>query len=145
MTPNPTCAYTPNKQGGVTVGSTWQQGDRWFVGFWDEGKQRKVGYYKGEKMYSPKTADKCLSLIQSRKEDALAGKCQFRMEEFNGQGWTDVVEYYEDWMSEVIEPKRKPATIKGYWSYYRNWIRPFFTRHSIRIHEIQLDTLNQLH
>ena len=47
-------------------------------------------------------------------------------------------------MREVIEPKRKPATIKGYWSYYRNWIRPFFNNNSVRLHEIQLNTLNKL-
>jgi len=130
--------------GGVTVGSIWKHRDRWYVGFYFEGKQHKIGYYKGEKMYSPKTAQKCLSLIQSRKEDANDGKCQFRIEEFAQRGWTDVNEYYEEWMREVVEPKRKPATIKGYWSYYRNWICPFFHNSNSRLHEIQLDTLTSL-
>ena len=145
MTPAPTYAYTPDKnRGGVTMGSIWKHRDRWYVGFYFEGKQHIIGYYKGEKMYSPKTAQKCLSLIQSRKEDSLEGKCLFRIEEFTGQGWTDVNEYYGEWMREVIEPKRKPATIKGYWSYYRNWISPFFNNSNARLHEIQLDTLTAL-
>jgi len=83
-------------------------------------------------------------MIQSRLEDHLDGKCQFRIEEFIGKGWTDVLEYYEDWMENVIEPKRTPATIKGYWSYYRNWIKPFFKENPVRLHEIQLDTLTKL-
>lgn len=43
-----------------------------------------------------------------------------------------------------IEPRRKPATIKGYWSYFNNWIKPFFEKNPIMLHEIQLDTLNKL-
>ena len=82
--------------------------------------------------------------MQNRWEQHLAGECQFRIEEFTRGGWTDVNEYYEHWMQKVIEPKRKPATIKGYWSYYRNWIAPYFTTHPIRLHEIQLDTLTAL-
>lgn len=35
------------------MGSIWQHRDRWYVGFYYEGKQRISGYYKGEKMYSP--------------------------------------------------------------------------------------------
>ena len=46
------------------------------------------------------------------------------MEKYTGKGWTDVLEYFEQWMKEVIEPKKRPGTIKGYWSYYRNWIKP---------------------
>lgn len=126
------------------AGSVWQQGHRYFVGFFYQGKQRKIGYYKGEKIYHESIARKCLAMVQSRYEDHLNGLCQFRIEEFTGKGWTDIIEYYQEWMQEVIEPKRKPATIKGYWSYYRNWIKPFFNQNPVRMHEIQLDTLNKL-
>ncbi len=126
------------------MGSYWQYRDRWYVGFYYEGKQRISGYYKGEKMYSPKTATKRLAEIQSRYEDAQKGLCRFSVEDINGKKYTDVLEYYEEWMRNVIEPKRKPATIKGYWSYYRNWIRPFFRKYPIHLANIQLDTLTAL-
>lgn len=46
-------------------------------------------------------------------------------------------------MTEHIEPKRKPATIKGYWSYYRCWIAPFFEAQNVRLHEIDAHVLNK--
>ena len=129
-------------------GSIWKQGDRYFVGFYHtvKGKrvQAKIGYYKGEKMFHKSIARKCLSQVQSRYEDYIDGKCQFDIAEFTGRRYTDVGDYYEQWMQNVIEPKRKPATIKGYWSYYRNWIEPFFSNSQIRLHEIQLDNLTAL-
>ena len=91
-----------------------------------------------------KMAAKLLSLIQARWEDHLQGICQFRIEEFTGKGWTDILEFYENWMKEYIEKKRKPATIDGYWSYYRNWIKPYFDRNPVMLHEIRATTLNNL-
>lgn len=41
-------------------------------------------------------------------------------------------------------PNRKPATIKGYRSYLRNWIEPFFQEYSVMLHKIQLDTIIKL-
>ncbi|MFC1577991.1 tyrosine-type recombinase/integrase [Thermodesulfobacteriota bacterium] len=90
-----------------------------------------------------KIAQKLLAQIQGRWEQHLQGICQFRIDEFTGRGWTDVLDFYKEWMEDVIEEHRKPATIKGYWSYYRNWIEPFFLQNPIRLHEIQLDTLNK--
>ena len=122
------CHTSPkiNRGGVVMSGSIWKQGDRYFVGFYHtvKGKrvQAKIGYYKGEKMFHKSIARKCLSQVQSRYEDYIDGKCQFDIAEFTGRRYTDVGDYYEQWMQNVIEPKRKPATIKGYWSYYRNWI-----------------------
>ena len=120
---------------------------RWGVS-WPKPKGQRGSYniyrYKGEFMYHEKIARKCLALIQARYEQAQDGVCVFRIEEFLSSGWTDVCEYYETWMKEVIEPKRKPATIKGYWSYYRTWIKPFFEEHKIMLHEIRLDTLTSL-
>lgn len=97
-----------------------------------------------KKCHGYKIANKLLSVIQGRWEDHLQGICQFRIEEFTGKGWTDLLEFYESWMSDYIEKKRKPATINGYWSYYRNWIKPYFDKHPIMLHEIRSTTLNDL-
>jgi integrase len=127
-------------------GSVFFQKDRgrYAVSFWLNGRNHTATRYKGEFCYHEKIANKLLALIQNRFEQAQQGLCRFRVEEFTGKGWTDVLEYFEEWMREVIEPKRKPATIKGYWSYYRTWIKPFFEENPILLHEIQLDTLTKL-
>ena len=111
-----------------------------------KGKRGSYNIYrfKGEFMFGEPIAIKCRAMIQARYEQAKEGLCVFRIEEFLGKGWTDICSYYEQWMRDVIEPKRKPATIKGYWSYYRNWIKPFFEKHAIMLHEIRLDTLTTL-
>jgi len=132
------------KEGIVMKGSKWQNKDgRWVVGYYWQGRQHKITRYNGEPIWHPKIADKLIAALQRREEEHKAGLCVFRIEEFTGKGWTDVNEYFEEWMRDVVEPKRKPATIKGYWSYYRNWIRPFFEAHPVRLHEIQLDTLTK--
>lgn len=149
--------YDPSKNysGGVCMkGSIYAQGNRWIVGWWYQGKQWKITRYKGrilyrthpekERCYGYKSAQKCLSLMQNRYEKYSKGLCAFRIEEFSGKGWTDVIEFYEKWLREVIEPNRKPATIKGYRSYLRNWIEPFFQKHPVMLHEIQLDILIKL-
>lgn len=102
------------------AGSYWKQGDRYFVGWYYDDyfngvrcrKQAKIGYYKGEKMFHESIAQKCLSQIQGRWEDHQQGLCHFRIEEFTGKGWTDIIEYYEKWLKEVIEQRKKPATLK---------------------------------
>ncbi len=66
----------------------------------------------------------------------------FRIEKYTEKGWTDVIPYFEKWLE--TKAKKKPATYKGYRSYFKNWIRPFFERHPIQLHEIQLDTLDNL-
>lgn len=118
----------------------------WVVQWWykEHNKKYAIYRYNGEYMYHRKIAEKCLATIQANYEDYLKGKAPFRIEKYTGQGWTDVLEYFQEWMRDVIEPKRKPATIKGYWSYYQNWIEPFFKKFPVMIHEIQLDTLNKL-
>ena len=78
------------------------------------------------------------------------GKCICRASPGSGpintpkRGATDVIAYFEEWMKEAIEPKRSPATVKGYRSYFRNWIEPFFKIHPVSLHEIQLDTVFKL-
>ncbi|MDY6839097.1 MAG: tyrosine-type recombinase/integrase [Thermodesulfobacteriota bacterium] len=117
---------------------------RWVVVWYYEGKDYKVRRYKGEFLWHRTIAEKCLALIQGRWEDHLQGKCQFRIEEFTGKGWTDVIEFYETWLKEVVKGSTKPATYKCYRSYLTNWIQPFFEKNPVRLHEIQLDTLVKL-
>jgi integrase len=97
-----------------------------------------------KKCYGYKLALTLLGTIRTRWEEHLIGKCQFRIEEFTGKNCSDILEYYEQWMKDHIERKRKPATINGYWSYYRNWIKPFFEKNAIMIHEVRASTLNML-
>jgi integrase len=96
-------------------------------------EQKCIGY---------KIAGKLLADIQRRWEQHLSGICQFRIEEFIGRKWAGVNEFFEDWLK--TKAKKKPATYKGYKSYYRNWIKPFFQEHQVMLHEIQLDTLDKL-
>jgi integrase len=118
----------------------------WVVRWYDTLTHRayNIYAYQGDKMWDRRYAVKLLSIMQARWEQHQRGECTFRIEEFTKSGWTDVIEYYELWMKNVTEPGCKPATIKGYWSYFRNWIRPYFERHPVRLHEIQLDTLTGL-
>lgn len=145
---------------------------RWRVGWWDEKvkKFRLIDKYNGnympctafekekngqyrldgkerfipdkEKCQGYKLAQKLLALIQGRWEQAQRGECTFRIEEFTKKGWTDVIPYFEKWLE--TKAKKKPATYKGYKSYFKNWIKPFFETHPIQLHEVQLDTLDKL-
>ena len=93
-------------------------------------------------MYHRKIAEKCLAMVQADYENYLAGLGAFRIEKYTGKGWTDVIEYFEEWLK--TKKKKKPATYKGYSSYFTNWIKPFFKQHPVMLHEIQLDTLDKL-
>lgn len=129
-------------------GAIYYRKDRgiWVVQWYHKEHKKKylIYRYRGEYMYDRRIAEKCLHAIQSEYEQYLQGLIAFRIEKFTGKGWTDVIEYFQDWMENQIEPKRKPATIKGYWSYFRNWIEPFFKENPVMLHEVQLDTLNKL-
>ena len=95
-----------------------------------------------DKCQGYKIAIKLLSNMQERWQQHLQGICQFRIEEFKGKGWTGVNEFFEEWLK--TKAKKKPATYKGYKSYYKNWIKPYFEKHPIPLHEIHLDTLDKL-
>lgn len=129
-------------------GSIYFRKDRenWVVQWYHKEHKKRyiIGRYNGELMYHRNIAIKCLAGIQAEYEKYLKGDAPFRIEKWTGKGWTDVIGYFQDWMENVIEPKRKPATIKGYWSYFRNWLEPFFKKNPILLHEIQLDTLTKL-
>jgi hypothetical protein len=141
----PLSATHPYKKGACVKGSIFFQPDRgkWAIA-WHcalSNKNFTITRYKGEFMYDRRIAEKCLAMIQSRWEEHQAGLCQFRIEEFTRKGFTDVIDYFQLWMRDFVEPNRTPATIRGYWSYYKNWICPFFEKHPVPLHEIQLDTL----
>ena len=135
--------YAPSERGGECMsGSIYFRKDRgvWYVQWWDRKakKARKIYKYKGEYMYSRKTAIKLLSLMQSRVEDGI-----FRIEEFTGQQPTDVILYLEQWLTDIA-PTLKPATLKDYSNSIKNHLIPFFKKHPIQLHEIRHDTLIQL-
>jgi len=119
---------------------------RWAVSFPIPGRKSplKVTRYRGEFLHHENVAKKCLSVIQSEWEAHASGLIRFRPEKWTKAGWTDVLEYFESWMRDVIEPKRSPATIKGYWSYYRNWFTPFFEKYPVMLHEVHLDQLTKM-
>ena len=87
-------------------------------------------------------ARKLLAMIQGDYENFMQGLGSFRMEKYTRKGWTDVVEYFEKWLQ--TKRKKKPATYKGYKSYFECHIKPFFRHNPVMLHEIQLDTLDKL-
>jgi len=119
----------------------------YFIVCWYSREHKKnytIYNYNGNKMYDRRYAEKLLHEIQADYQRYQKGEAPFRIEKYTGKGFTDVNEYFQEWMEEVIEPKRKPATIKGYWSYFKNWIQPFFKQNHVMLHEVQLDTLNKM-
>ena len=119
-------------------------GKAYFVNWYDKttGIAHQIRRYKGDIIRHPRYAEKLLAVLQSDWENYQAGLAPWRIERYTGKGWTDVIEYFEDWLK--TKKHKKPATIKGYESYFRNWIKPFFKKYPVMLHEIQLDTLNKL-
>ena len=143
----PTYAYdTPKNMGGIIMErlSHWRQGDRWVVGYWDGEKQIKITRYKRMVMRHESYAIQLKGEIHAEWERHKDGYCAFHIERWTGKLYTDVLEFCEDWMVNVIIPKRKPGTIAVYKSYFKLWIRPFFEQNPVMLHEIQLNTLNKL-
>ena len=144
---------------------------RWRVYWYDEvaKKDRHIWKYKGE--YMPCTAfkmnkgkpvldkknrlipdkEKCqgyeraqklLTMMRNRYEEAKAGLCEFRIEEFTKDEYHEVADFYKDWIENEVAKRRKPATIKAYRSYHKCWIKPFFNKaNNVRLHEVDLGTL----
>lgn len=122
-------------------GSIHQAKGSWFVAWYDKAtrKTKKIYRYKGEKMYHKKTAQKLLSLMQSDVENGI-----FYLERYTTKGFTDVVQFIDSWL-EGVEENLTPATYKGYKSYVKNHIRPYFVEHhGLSLHDIQLDVLKDL-
>lgn len=130
-------------------GSVYFMKDRcqWAVGFRWQGKKYNITRYKGQlmKQVHPDkrkdtgyiNANRLLAQMQGDIENQV-----FRIEKYTGKAYTDVIPFFDEWLK--TKEKKKPATYKGYKSYFKNWIRPFFESHPIQLHEIQLDTLDKL-
>lgn len=112
----------------------------WFVGWYDAilGKTVKIYHYKGEKIYSKKTAQKLLSVMQSDSENGT-----FYLEKYTNYRFSEVVPFIEDWIKHP--DGLSPATYKGYKSYIKNHLKPFFTRHNhLCLPDIQIDILRKI-
>lgn len=129
----------------------WKARKQWVISWSWAGKVYKIYKYRGVKMGGNNTpgirdkkrdpyfamAEKLLAQMQGDVENGV-----FRIEKYLGTGWTDVIPFFEKWLKE--KKKKKPATYKGYVSYFNNWIKPFFQEHPVQLHEIRLDTLMDL-
>ena len=131
------------------VGTTFFKKDRrqWIVIWPWKGKRYHISRYKGRLMHQThpnKKKDygyiKAVELLGAMRSDVEDG-C-FRLEKYTGKNYTDVIPYFEKWLER--KAKKKPATYKGYNSYYKNWIKPFFQKNPVQLHEVQLDTLDSL-
>ncbi len=121
---------------------------KWGVRWYWKGNRYTVTRYKGMLMpgigIKDETKDpgyalaiKLLKQMQGDVENDI-----FRIEKYLNKGWTDVIPFFEKWLKTKINKKR--ATYKGYESYFRNWIKPFFHKYPRQLHEIKYDTLTDL-
>lgn len=133
-------------------GSIYYRKDRrrWIVSWVWEGKEYKISRYQGDLMHGNgvrnkkkdsgfRSAEKLLAQMQGDVERKI-----FRIEKYTVAGWCDVIEFYYQWIKDEIKDCRKPATIKNYVSYGKNWIKPFFTENPMMLHEIKADTLQRM-
>ena len=124
-----------------------EDGNRWILSWHWKGKEYKISRYQGEIMHrSHPNKNKDRGYINAEKLKAqMQGDVEngtFRIEKYTTIGWTDTIPYFETWLK--TKEKKKPATYKGYKSYFINWIKPFFEKHPVQLHDIQLDTLDEL-
>ncbi|MCK5312479.1 MAG: tyrosine-type recombinase/integrase family protein [Desulfobacteraceae bacterium] len=99
-------------------------------------KTTKIYQYKGERMYHSSIAERLLISMQTSVENGT-----FVLERFTKPGFTDVVPFIEHWL-EIVRDDLQPATYKGYKSYVKNHIKPYFQENNhISLHDIQLDVL----
>jgi len=110
----------------------------WFVIWYDRKTKKtvKIYRYKGEKIWKKRTALKLLGQMQGAVENGT-----FVLERYTKQGWTNIIPLLENWL---INTKKNitPATYKGYKSYIKNHIKPYFKKKpELMLHDIQLDIL----
>ena len=120
---------------------------RWVISWYFAGERYFISKYNGKAMHSTnqnikkdhgyRNAERLLAQMQGDYENKV-----FRIEKYTGKTKTDVIPFFEKWLA--TKEKKKPATYKGYKSYFKNWIEPFFIENPIQLHEIQLDTLDKL-
>ena len=112
--------------------------DSWFVAWYDRKTKKtvKIGAYKGETIKTKRVAMKLLAQMQAAVENGT-----FVLERYTHKGFTDVVPFIDHWI-ETIGKTLAPATHKGYRSYIKNHIRPYFmARKDLMLYDIQLDVL----
>ena len=110
----------------------------WFVLWYDKKTQKtvKVYRYKGEKIWKKQTATKLLGQMQGAVENGT-----FVLERYTKKGWTNIIPLLDDWLKNTKQ-NLTPATYKGYKSYIKNHIKPYFKkRPELMLHDIQLDIL----
>ena len=127
-------------------GSVWKKRDKWVVGFYHNEKRHQITkhWITREAFWTKQHAQKALAEIQAALQAANRGEALFDIDFFTGKKASNFEEFFKEWMEDVIEPDKKPATIDGYWSYYRTWLKPFFDKHPVMIHEIKLPLLIKL-
>ncbi len=68
----------------------------------------------------------------------------FVLERYTKQGFSDVVPFLDHWLK-VVKDDLQPATYKGYRSYVKNHIKPYFQQNNqLSLQDIQLDVLKDL-
>ncbi len=122
------------------TGSVNQRKDTgaFYVQWYDKKSKKtiKVSRYNGETMNKERIAKKLLAQMQAAVENGT-----FVLERFTKKGWTDVVPFMKEWI-EAVRPTLSPATYKGYQSYLRTHIIPYFKQHpELMLHDIQLDVI----
>ena len=134
---------------GVAMAGSIQQyetkgGTRYYVKWYCQVSKKRFKFYryKGMQCDARSLAARLLAQIQMDWEAYVNGEAPWRPEKYLKSSYTDVTDLFETWLD--TKEKKKPATIKGYRSYYRCWIKPFFTKHPRMAHEIKLDTLDKL-
>ncbi len=99
-------------------------------------KMVKIYRYKGEKMYHKKTAQKLLAIMQSDVENGV-----FFLDKFTKKEFSDVIPFIDTWIKN-IKGSLSPATYKGYQSYIKNHIKPYFNKfNQLTLPDIQLNIL----
>ena len=109
-----------------------------YVSWYSKGKDNKISWFNGQRMYSRDRAEKCRACMQAEEERGV-----FRIEKWLSQAPCDIVPFLNDWLNE-ISPTLKPATQKDYANSIKNYLMPFFRRNPTHMNEIQLDTLTKL-
>jgi hypothetical protein len=84
---------------------------------------------------------RALQLLREMQTDYERGT--FRLEKYTREVPTDVIPYLWEWIAQ-IGPTLKPATRRDYENSIKNHLEPFFKRHPVQLHEIQLDLLTKL-
>jgi len=110
----------------------------YYVAWYDRKTKTTIRIYRynGERMYHESIANKLLAVMQAGIENGT-----FVLERYTRKGWTDILPFIDDWL-EKSKYSLSPATYKGYKSYIKTHIKPYFKEnHHLSLHDIQLDVL----